>query len=134
VIEDRRGPRNGVMASRQLATPKSRARRGVHWISRLLPGRQWQPNSRSPSAHRQVVIVVEVAGSASHIGVAVGQKKSRGAVIEDRRGPRNRVVASVAVGTPKAAPAEECTGLFVCCQSRQVAPEFPQSVGPIIKL
>jgi hypothetical protein len=32
------------------------------------------------------------------------------------------------------APAVECTGLFVCCQVVKWHPEFPQSVGAVIKL
>src|SRR2546429_3797767 len=38
------------------------------------------------------------ARSAGHVGVPVGQQEARGAVIEDRRGPGNGVVASRAVG------------------------------------
>ena len=32
-----------------------------------------------------------------------------------------------------AAPDAECTGLFVCCQVVKWQPEFPQSVGAIVK-
>jgi hypothetical protein len=32
------------------------------------------------------------------------------------------------------APDAECTGLFVCCQVVKWHPEFPQSVGAIVKL
>jgi len=54
VIEDRRGPRKwGVMASRAVGHPESRARRGVHWISRLLPGRQVA--ARIPAVRRPIV-------------------------------------------------------------------------------
>jgi len=98
VIERSRIPALGGVAGRAIRRLKSGPRGRVHRIIRLLPGRQMAariPAVRRP--HRQVVIVVEVAGSASHIGVAVGQKKSRGAVIEDRRGPRNCVVACGAV-------------------------------------
>src|SRR5882672_6071743 len=42
-----------------------------------------------------------MARSAGHVGVPVGQQETRGAVIEDRRGPGNRVVASRAVGNSK---------------------------------
>ena len=32
------------------------------------------------------------------------------------------------------APPDECTGLFVCCQVVKWHPEFPQSVGPIVRV
>ena len=72
VIEDRRGPGNGVVASRAVGHAKSRARRRVHGIVGLLPSRQVAariPAVRRP--YRQAVIVVEVAGGTGHIGMAV---------------------------------------------------------------
>jgi len=98
----------------------------VHWIIRLLPSRQVA--SRIPAvrrSHRQVVIVVEVACSASHIGMPVGQKKSRRAVIEDRCGPRNRVVASAAVGHSKSSPCRGVHRIIRLLPSRQVAARIP---------
>jgi len=38
------------------------------------------------------------------------------------------------LATAKAAPAEECTGLLVCCQVVKWQPEFPQSVAAVVKL
>ena len=126
VIERSRIPALGGVAGRAIRRLKSGPRGRVHRIIRLLPGRQMAariPAVRRP--HRQVVIVVEVAGSASHIGVAVGQKKSRGAVIEDRRGPRNRVVASVAVGHSKSSPCRGVHRIIRLLPSRQVAARIP---------
>jgi len=37
MIEDRRGPRNGVVASRAIGRRKGRSGTGVHWIVGLLP-------------------------------------------------------------------------------------------------
>jgi len=42
-----------------------------------------------------------MARSAGHVGVPVGQQEACGAVIEDRRGPGNGVVASRTVGHAK---------------------------------
>ena len=88
VIEDRRGPGNRVVASRAVGHPKSRARRGVHRIIGLLPGGQMA--SGIPAIRRrgrQIVIVVEVAGGARHIRMAIGQQKPGRAVIELRAQP-----------------------------------------------
>jgi len=38
------------------------------------------------------------------------------------------------LATAKVAPAEECTGLLVCCQVVKWHPEFPQSVAAVVKL
>ena len=46
---------------------------------------------------REIVIVVDVAGGAGNVGVAVCKQKSGGAVIEDGRRPAGRVVATGAV-------------------------------------
>ncbi len=48
-------------------------------------------------ARSQVVIVVDVAGGAGNIGVAVGQKKSRRAVVELRAQPTVKGVARRAI-------------------------------------
>ena len=47
----------------------------------------------------QIVVVVDMAGRARNIGVAVGQEKTGGAVIEDGGGPTDGVVAGGAVGS-----------------------------------
>ncbi len=47
----------------------------------------------------QIVVVVDMAGGARNIGVAVGQEKTGGAVIEDGGGPTDGVVAGGAVGS-----------------------------------
>jgi len=74
VIEDRRGPRNGVMASRAVGHPKSRARRGVHWISRLLPGRQVAARIPAVRLHNlKVIVAADVARSTGHVRMTIGQ-------------------------------------------------------------
>ena len=99
VIKGRRGPGNSVVASRAVGHAKSRASRRVHRIVRLLPSRQVA--ARIPAvrrAHRQVVIVVDVAGGTGHIGMAIRQQEPGGAVIELRAQPVVKRVAGVAGG------------------------------------
>jgi len=101
VIEDRRGPGNGVVAARAVGNSKSRARRGVHRIVGLLPGGQMA--ARVPAVvrrGRQVVIVVDVAGGTGHIGMAIRQQEPGRAVIELRAQPTIKGVARFA-GTRK---------------------------------
>jgi hypothetical protein len=60
----------------------------VHGIFRLLPGRQVA--RRVPAIGRsdcQIVIIVDVAGGAGHIGVTIGQREPCGAVVKYRRTP-----------------------------------------------
>ena len=97
VIEDRRGPGNGVVASRAVGHAKSRARRRVHGIVRLLPSRQVAPGIAAVRrGGGQVVIVVDVAGGTGHIGMAIRQQEPGGAVIELRAQPAVKSVAGVA--------------------------------------
>ena len=73
------------MACRAVPDSERRSRGGVGRVIGLLPGRQVA--LRVPAIRGldgQVVIVVDVAGSAGHIGVAVGQQETRRAVIELR--------------------------------------------------
>jgi len=126
VIEDRRGPGNGVVASRAVGHAKSRARRRVHWIIRLLPSRQVASGiSAVVRLGSQVVIVVDMAGSASHVGVAVGQNKSRRAVIEDRCGPGNRVVASRTFGHCELRPSGRVYRIIGLLPGCQMASRIP---------
>ena len=97
VIEDRRGPGNGVVASRAVGHAKSRARRRVHGIVRLLPSRQVASGiSAVVRLRSQIVIVVDVAGDASHIGMAIRQQEPGGAVIELRAQPTVKRMARCA--------------------------------------
>ena len=60
----------------------------VHRIIGLLPSGQVALRVPAiPGGDRQVVIVVEMARSAGHVGVPKGERKSRGAVIKGRRVP-----------------------------------------------
>ena len=66
-----------------------------------------------------------MAGSAGHVGVPVGQQEARRAVIEDRRGPGNRVVASVAIGHGKKRAGRRVHRIIRLVPSRQVAARIP---------
>lgn len=94
VIEDRRGPAHRVVARRAIPCRERRARSGVHRIIGLLPGGQVALRvSTVGRRDGQTVVVVDVAERAGHVGVAVGQLKAGGAVIENSRVPTRRVVA-----------------------------------------
>ena len=99
VIEDRRGPGNGVVASRAVGHAKSRASRRVHWITRLLPSRQMAAGIAAVRrGGGQIVIVVNVAGGTGHVGMAIRQQEPGGAVVELRAQPAVKRVAGVAGG------------------------------------
>jgi len=88
VVEISRVPALGCMAARAIRDGEDRPRGRVHRVVGLLPG--GQVALRIPAIGRrdlQIVVVVDVAGCASHVGMAVGQRKSRGIVIEFRTQP-----------------------------------------------
>jgi hypothetical protein len=76
------------MAYRTVPYRKLRTGRRVHRIIRLLPGRQMA--ARVPATverRRQVIIVINVAGSAGHTGMPIGKWEPCYAVIEWRACP-----------------------------------------------
>src|SRR6202040_2123795 len=85
------------MAGRTVGGGKRGARRGVHGIVRLLPGRQMALRIAAIGCgNRQTVVVVDVAKTASDIRMSVSQRKSGRAVIEDSRRPGSDWVAGCA--------------------------------------
>ena len=105
VVEYRRRPTYCAMAYRAVRCRKLRTRRRVHRIIRLLPGRQMA--SRIPAISRrgrQVVVVIDVARCASHVGMPIGQQKPGRAVVECRRRPTDRGMARRAIGKAKSRP------------------------------
>jgi hypothetical protein len=77
---------------------KCRARSGVHRIGGLLPpGQMTTGSSASRRSDLQIVIVVDVAGSAGYVRVSVRQQESGGRVIEIRTAPAHGGVAIRAV-------------------------------------
>ena len=122
VVERSGVPAFRAMASRAIRRRKSRSRCRVNRGRRLLPSSQMA--ARVPAIirpHGQSVIVVDMARSAGHVGVPVGQQEARRAVIEDRRGPGNRVVASRAVGHTKSRASRGVHWIIRLLPSPQVA-------------
>jgi hypothetical protein len=105
VVERSRVPAFGRMAIRAVRGRKSRTRRRVYWSCRLLPFRQMASGvSAVRRRDGQIVVVVDVAGSAGHIRVAIRQQESRGGVIEIRRVPTLGGMATRAVCHSKSRP------------------------------
>ena len=98
VIEDRRIPADGVVASGAVRSGEGRTRGRMRGISGLLPGGEV---TILACARRQVVIVVDVALLAGNVGVPVGKQESGGAVIKFCAKPAVEAVAALAVGRGK---------------------------------
>jgi len=133
VIERSGGPSPWwVWASRANSSPQ-KAGPDVEWTGVVVcchPSSKWHPEfPHSVGRNRQSVIVVDMARSAGHVGVPVGQQEARRAVIEDRRGPRNGVMASPAqLATPKAGARRGVHWISrLLPKSSGGSPEFPQS-------
>ena len=97
MVEDHVGPRGGVVAIRAVRGGERRARAGMRGIVRLLPSGEVALGV--PAVGRsdlQIVIRVDVARRAGHIGMRIGERKSRGAVIKFRSEPAIKRVAGIA--------------------------------------
>jgi hypothetical protein len=100
VIEGSVGPSNGVVAGRAIRGGEGRAGRGMHRIICLLPGGQVASGVAAiVGLNLQRVIIVDVARRAiGHLArgsklVRIGERESRGAVIELSVSPRGDGVA-----------------------------------------
>jgi len=113
VVIERCGiPAQCCVAGGAISQSKRRARRGVHRIIRLLPGRKVA--TRGAAGRRgdlQIVIVVYVAGGAGHIGVPICKQKSGRAVIECRPQPAVKFVAPLAIARRKRRPGAGVRGI-----------------------
>jgi hypothetical protein len=109
MVEDDIRPRGGVVA---FGTICNRERRPCLWVRRalgLLPGRQMATGIAAIGrSDLQVVVVVDVATGARHIGVTGRQRETRGAVIELGVEPTVEIVAALAIGGRKR---WTCTGV-----------------------
>jgi hypothetical protein len=122
VVERSGVPAFGGMASRAIRRRKSGPGGRVYRGGGLLPSRQMASGVAAVRLHsRQGVVVVDMARSAGHVGVPVGQQEARGAVIEGRRGPGNRVVASRTSGHCELRPSGGVHRIIRLLPSRQVA-------------
>jgi hypothetical protein len=83
VVEGGGGPADSVVAIGAVGHGKRGTGRRVHGIIGLLPGGEVAAGVAAIRGRDgQVVVVVDVAGSAGNVGMAVGQRESGGAVIE----------------------------------------------------
>jgi hypothetical protein len=94
VIKCRRRPTYRRMAYRTVPYRELRARRRVYRIIRLLPGSQMTARGTAAvQSGRQVIIVIDVARSAGHVGMTIGEWEPCYAVIEWRPCPTCRRMA-----------------------------------------
>lgn len=98
VIEDHTRPAGGVVALRAVCRCERRSGARVTRIIRLLPCRQVALGIAAVRRlNLQIVVVVDVALRAGHVGVARGQRETRGAVIKLGIQPAVEIVATLAV-------------------------------------
>jgi len=100
------GPGNGVVAGRAIGSREGRARGRVRRVIGLLPGGQVAAGIAAVGRRDlQVVIAVDVAGGAEHVGMAVGESEAGGTVVEYAVCPSGDGVAS---GTSRSRGRESC--------------------------
>ena len=122
VIERSGVPTLGAVAICAIRRRKSGPRCRVYRSGGLLPSCQMASGVAAVRRrNRQIVIVVDMAGGTGHIGVAIRQQEARRAVIEDRRGPGNRVMASRAVADRKSRARRRVHRIVRPLPSRQMA-------------
>jgi hypothetical protein len=84
VIERRSSPTGCRVAGRTVCRGKGRTCSGMHGIIRILPiGQMALRVSAIGRRDRQIVVVIDVAQIAGHVGVPVGQREPGRSVIED---------------------------------------------------
>jgi hypothetical protein len=106
-----------------------RARTGVHRIRGLLPpGQMTTGSSASRRSDLQIVIVVEVAGSAGHVRVSVGQQEAGGRVIEIRTAPAHGGMAIRAVIQGECRTGRNVRGIRGCLPCGHVAAHGTASI------
>jgi len=94
VIESRRSPADGRMASGAVCRGKRGAGSRVDRGGRLLPvGQVALRVAAIGRGDGQGIVIVDVTECAGHVGVPVGKQKTGGAMVESRRRPADRVVA-----------------------------------------
>ena len=102
VIERSGVPALGGVAAGAIRSGEGSSGSGVDRRGGLLPGGVMAAGiSAIRGSNLQIVIVVDVARSAGKVGVAIGERESGGAVIKDRGGPVNGVVAPGAISSCK---------------------------------
>jgi hypothetical protein len=95
VVERSGIPTECGMALGAVGRGESCARRGVHGSGGLLPASEVATGiSAVGRLNREVVIAIDVAGCAGHVGVAIGQRETNGGVVELAIGPLGDGVAT----------------------------------------
>ena len=111
VIERRRIPGNSRVAGGAVGRSEGCSSGGMQRRIGLLPG--GQVATGVPAIvwlDRQRVVVVEMAGGASHAGMSVGQRESCCAVIEDTSGPGGDGVARGALSSRRRESSSDVVG------------------------
>jgi hypothetical protein len=112
VVERRRRPAGWRVTGGAIRRAKRGAGRGVHGIVRLLPGGQMALRiSAICRRDRQIVIVVDVAQIAGHVGVPARQREPGRAVVKRRGGPTDRSMAGRAIRRRKRSPGRGVDGI-----------------------
>jgi hypothetical protein len=122
VIESRRGPAGGRMASGTVRRGKSGAGSGMHGIIGLLPSGQMALRVAAIGRrNRQIVVVVDVAQIAGHVGMPAGQQETGRAVVKRCRRPTDRRMARRAVCRRKSRTSRWVDGIIRLLPGRQMA-------------
>ena len=99
VIEGSGVPPLGGVAVGTIGRSETGAGSGVNGIGGLLPSGEMATGVAAiGGSNLQIVIVVEMAGSAGHVGVTIGEEETRAAVVKSRGVPADRVVTVGAIG------------------------------------
>jgi hypothetical protein len=122
VIERGRSPSGCRMAFGAVCRSKCGAGTRVDGSGRLLPGCQMALRiSAIGRGDRQSIVVIDVAECASHIRMAIGEQESSGAVVERRRRPTYRIVASRTIRRCKRRAGGKVHGIVGLLPGRQEA-------------
>ena len=109
VIEGSGGPRGRVVALRTVGRGESGTGLGMRRVVGLLPGGEVAASIAAiGGSDLEIVIVVDMATGARNVGVASGQQKACGGVIEFGAEPTVKTVASLAIGGGESGP---CAGV-----------------------
>ena len=105
MVEDSVVPTDGVVTLRAVCGGERRARFRVHGIVGLLPGGQVAAGIAAVGGgNLQVVVVIDMAGGTGHVGMAVRERKSRGAVIKRCAQPTVELVTALTIPWCKSGP------------------------------
>lgn len=100
VIEGSGVPTLGGVAGGTVGSGKGSAGSGVRRIIRLLPGGEVATGIAAIGrSNLQVVVAIDVAGRAEHVGMPIGERKSGGTVVEFAIGPGGDGMASGTSGS-----------------------------------